>query len=83
MLALPRTGRDDRPVKTAPLLAMIGDWRAFLDSAMPEQELAKLRHHTRTARPLGDSSFVERSEEMVGRTIAPKKRGPKRKQRAN
>jgi putative transposase len=79
----PRTGRIDRLVKVAPLLATIGDWRAFLDSAMPEQELAKLPHHTRTSRPLGDRSFVERLEEIVGRGIAPKKRGPKPKQRAN
>ena len=32
-------GRDDRLVKVAPLLAMIGDWRGFLDSAMREEEL--------------------------------------------
>lgn len=34
---------------------MIGNWRAFLDSAMAEEELTKLRHHSRTGRPLRDS----------------------------
>src|SRR3989304_2607056 len=33
------SGRDDCLVKVAPLLAMIGDWNAFLNSAMPEEEL--------------------------------------------
>jgi putative transposase len=30
-------GRDDCLVKAAPLLAMIGDWQAFLQSAQPEE----------------------------------------------
>jgi putative transposase len=32
-------GRDDRLGKVAPLWAIVGDWRAFLRSAMPEEEL--------------------------------------------
>src|SRR5208283_2101241 len=32
-------GRDDSLVKVEPLLAMIPDWRAFLDSACPEEEI--------------------------------------------
>ena len=37
------SGRDDRLVQVAPLLAMLGDWRALLDSALPEEELRELR----------------------------------------
>jgi putative transposase len=76
-------GRDDRLVKVAPLLAMVADWNALLDSAVPEEELAELRRHVRTGRPLGDETFVGRLEETVGSILTPQKRGPKPKHRAN
>ena len=62
---------------------MIGDWNAFLNSAIPEGELRDLRRHGRTGRPLGDETFVGRLEEMAGRTLKPQKRGPKFKHHAN
>lgn len=71
------SGRDDCLVKVAPLLAMIGDWNAFLDSAVPEEGLKELRHSSRPGRPLGNESFVERLEAMVGRVLTPQKRSPK------
>ncbi len=71
-------GRDDALVKVAPLLAMIGDWRAFLNSAMPEAELRNIRQHARTGRPLGDDTFLVRLEGKLGRTLRPKKPGPKK-----
>jgi putative transposase len=77
------SGQDDCLVKVAPLLAMIGDWRAFLNSAVPEQELKDLRQHVRTGRPLGDDAFLGRLEEMVGRVLKPQKRGPKPKHDTN
>jgi putative transposase len=70
-------------VKVAPFLAMIGDWNAFLNSAIPEEELKDLRRHSRTGRPLGNETFLERLEAMVGRILKPQKRGPKPKQRGN
>jgi putative transposase len=70
-------------VKVAPLLAMIGDWRAFLDSAMAEEELTNLRNHSRSGRQLGDRAFVERLEATVGRIIAPQKRGVRPRKRLN
>lgn len=76
-------GRDDRLVKVAPLLAMVADWNAFLQSAVPEEELTQIRRHGRTGRPLGDETFVGRLEGLVGRVLKPQKRGPKRKRRAN
>src|SRR3972149_887027 len=48
------SGRDDRLVKVAPLLAMIGDWNAFLKTAIQDKELHELREHGRTGRPLGN-----------------------------
>jgi len=71
------TGKDDALVKVAPLLAMIPDWRAFLNSALPEAELRDIRRHSRTGRPLGDEAFLSRLEGMLGRVLRPKKPGPK------
>jgi len=70
------SGHDDGLVNVAPLLAMIGDWRAFLNSAMREEELRNLREHGRTGRPLGSPAFLERLERLVGRVLGPLKRGP-------
>ncbi len=72
-------GRDDRLVEVAPLLAMIDDWRAFLDSGLPEEQLRELRNHARTGRPLGDVAFLERLETLVGRVLRPRKPGRKRR----
>ena len=62
---------------------MIRDWDAFLKSAMPEEELRDIRHHSRTGRPLGDETFLAHLEGMVGRALRPQKRGPKSKGKAN
>ena len=75
------SGRDDRLVKVAPLLAMVGDWKAFLRSATTEEELRDLREHGRTGRPLGSSAFMDRLESLVGRVLKPQKPGPKPKPR--
>jgi putative transposase len=75
------SGRDDRLVKVAPLLAMVGDWKAFLRSVIPEEELRDLREHGRTGRPLGSSAFLDRLEGLVGRVLKPQKPGPKPKPR--
>jgi len=75
------SGRDDRLASVAPLLAMIGDWKAFLRSAVPEEELRDLREHGRTGRPLGNSVFLDRLERLVGRILRPQKPGPKPKPR--
>jgi putative transposase len=72
-------GRDDGLVKVAPLLALIGDWKALLKSAVAEEELRDLRSHGRTGRPLGSSAFLGRLERRVGRVLKPQKPGPKPK----
>jgi putative transposase len=75
------SGRDDGLVKVAPLLAMVGDWNAFLRSAIPEEELRDLRAHGRTGRPLGSSAFLDRLEGLVGRVLRQQKPGPQPKPR--
>ncbi len=77
---------NDRPVRVAvqvaSMLAMVNDWRAFPDSAMPEEpdaeeQLRDLRNPARTGRPPGDATFVERLEKLVGRVLGPRKPGRK------
>ncbi len=76
-------GRDDQLVAVAPLPEMIGDWGAFLNSVMPEEDTSDIRHHTRTDRPLGDETFLAGLEGMVGRVLKPQKRCPKPKVEVN
>ena len=73
------SGRDDRLATVAPMLAMVADWRGFLDSAIGEEELRDLRDHGRTGRPLGSPTFVERLENLAGRALSPQKPGRKSK----
>ncbi|MEW6172859.1 MAG: transposase [Bacillota bacterium] len=70
-------GRDDRLVRVRPLLEMFGDWREYLACGMSVEETEVLRLHERTGRPLGDESFLAGLEEALGRTLRPRKSGPK------
>ena len=60
---------------------MVGDWQGLLNSALVEEELRELRGHGRTGRPLGNETFLERWEGLVGRALKPQKGGRPRKQR--
>ena len=72
--------RDDALVKTAPLLDVVGDWRAFLsDPAAADGMGQTLQHHERTGRPLGDESFLAKLEGLLHRVLKPKKPGRKPK----
>ncbi|NLH50842.1 MAG: transposase [Myxococcales bacterium] len=73
------SGRDDLLVRTRPLLEMVSDWRAFLQSALSDEELADLRRHEHTGRPLGDERFIESIERKIDRLLRRKKPGPKPK----
>jgi putative transposase len=72
-------GRDDALVQVAPLLELVGDWRAFLAGGLEDEALEALRRHTRTGRPLGSAAFLERLEARLGRALRPGKRGRKPK----
>jgi hypothetical protein len=69
------SGRDDRLVRVAPMLAMIADWRGLLNNAIREEDLRDLREHVRTGCPLGNATFVDRLERAVGRILRPRKSG--------
>jgi len=69
------TGSDALVSELGPL-AEISDWRAML--AVPDEDHSLIRHHTRTGRPLGDESFVERIEDLLGRRLKKRRPGPSR-----
>jgi putative transposase len=69
--------RDDGLVKTAPLLALVDNWAAFLSGGLDERQAEALRRHERTGRPLGSEQFLTGLEKRLGRAIKPRKRGPR------
>ncbi len=69
------SGRDDRLVRVAPMLAMVDDWLALLNSGLGEEQLRELRDHGRTGCPLGSATFVERLEQVAGRILRPRRPG--------
>jgi putative transposase len=71
------TGEDDELVRVKPLLALVPDWRTFLQEGL-EEENQQLRRHERTGRPLGDESFINQIENMSNRDLRKNKPGPKR-----
>jgi putative transposase len=72
-------GRDDDLVKTAPLRGLVPNWKEYLRQECSESELAALRRHERTGRPLGADRFVRKLESLLGRSLFPGKAGRKAK----
>ncbi len=72
------SGRDEKGiVETAPLLSLIGEWRAYLDEMQPK-DMPNFERHEQTGRPLGDDGFVQLAEKLLGRDdLRKKKPGPK------
>lgn len=68
-------GIDDQLVKVIPLLEIVGNWQALLESAMPDEDMQAIRRHERTGRPLGDATFVKKIECMLGKVLLPRKAG--------
>ena len=75
-------GKDDQLVQVAPLLERLGDFAAFLGGAEDQQATRALRIAETTGRPVGSPQWVGEIEARSGRSLAPKKRGPKPKARA-
>ena len=77
------SGRNDGLVDVAPLLARVEDWRKYLAAGLKVDELALLRQHERTGRPLGGTAFLKRLERKLGRILHKKSPGrkPKKEQK--
>jgi putative transposase len=76
-------GRGDALVNAGPLLERVDDWRKYLAAGLNAEELALLRQHERTGRPLGGSAFLRRIERKLGRILhkKPPGRKPKKEQK--
>jgi len=73
-------GCDDALVVVKPLLRIVDDWRKFLTGGISDEEYKTLRTHERTGRPLGNTKFILRLEEKLGKVLTPQKGGrPKKK----
>jgi len=71
-------GKDDGLVQVEPMLSRVANWQDFLASDLDDTTIEHLRKHSKTGRPLGDDSFMERLEQRVGRVLRPLKQGRKR-----
>jgi len=74
--------REDVPVKSRDLYGLVKDWRGYLDEQIAgSEDMDTVRRSTRTGRPAGDVSFVNKIEKLTGRLLQKQKPGPKKKQK--
>ncbi len=74
------TGSDDALIRVKPMLELFPDWASYF-AKRGQDDAERIRLHTRTGRPLGDSTFIQATELLTDRILAPKK--PGRKPRGN
>lgn len=58
---------------------LVPDWRQYLSEGNRPEIMEALRRHTRTGRPAGGSSFIDKMEVMTGRRLRIAKPGPEKK----
>ena len=71
-------GTHDPLLAPCPLRGEIADWGQFLQKPVAEWG-SMVERHSRTGRPLGDRSFLERLERLTGRRLQKQQPGRKRK----
>jgi putative transposase len=64
----------DPLVKKKGSLVEVDDWRSLL--AYSDNEVERIRKHTRTGRPMGGESFITQLEHLLERKLRKKKPGP-------
>lgn len=69
------SGNRNGLVNVEPLREMVGNWKAFLLSSVPEEMIERICRHGRTGRPLGKDGFVEKVELALGRILQRQKPG--------
>jgi putative transposase len=69
-------GRDDGLCNVAPLLERHGDWQALLSAGLDDEDHVTIQRHARSGRPLGSEAFLGRLEDVLGRAVRHRKRGP-------
>ena len=66
-------------MRVRPVLDRVARFADLLDTQADDPAFADLRRSELIGRPLGSESFTKRAEALLGRTLAPAKRGPKPK----
>ena len=61
------------------LSEQVDDWSAWLRGEDEDAAIAALRRHTSTGRPLGNATFLNLLETLLGRTVRPRKPGRPKK----
>jgi putative transposase len=74
--------KNDTLVEVAPLIERLGDFAEFLGGAEDQQAIRALRMAETSGRPVGNSEWLSVLEARSGRSLTPKKRGPKPSSRA-
>jgi len=71
-------GISDGVVNVTPLLEIAGTrWNELLSEDVPASEVAALRQHERSGRPLGDQAFIDKVENQLGRCLRRNRPGPR------
>jgi putative transposase len=70
-------GADDELVQVAPLLARIPDFAGLIAAPPDTAATARLERAATVGRPLGAPAWIAESARRLGRSLAPRKRGPK------
>ncbi|HEY1753513.1 MAG TPA: transposase [Caulobacteraceae bacterium] len=76
-------GQDDGVVTTAPVLAMAGDFAAWLDAPQDEGRMQAIRRSRTTGRPVGEAAWLAHLEARLGRPLAAGKPGRRAKPRSS
>lgn len=71
-------GEDDILVTVKPMLERIDNWWEYLATQDSEEEFETIRNLSRTGRPIGSDSFIDKLEHMTGNRLRKGKPGPKR-----
>ena len=69
---------DHELVSVGPMLRKFRNWPEYLEQSDSEYENERIRKHTRTGRPLGSMNFIETLEAKTGKSLKPRRPGPKK-----
>jgi len=58
-------------------------YRRWLAQGLSDEEVSEIQRNTRTGRPCGNESFVDRLEGLLRRLLRPLKRGQKKRRELN
>lgn len=76
-------GSDDNLVRVRPVLDRAANFAGLLTTDADDPGFSTLRRSELIGRPLGSGDFQRRAEALLGRALAPLKRGPKPKAAAS